>query len=206
VHLAPTWSPDGTQVAFQRVSKEKGGIYVVSANGGPAKKLRATNSSFDRSMRISWSPDGKTIAFADSPFPGGHKRLELLSLGTLESKQIEHDEKCVEEVLPEFSPDGKQLAYACSLSGREGEFGLSVVGADGRAPRIITESSGWLKGLEWQADSKRLLFSEKHTGEEQSVLRELDVANGSVRDRMAGPNSPFSENFSTRAGRLAYVI
>jgi Tol biopolymer transport system component/DNA-binding winged helix-turn-helix (wHTH) protein len=206
VHMAPTWSPDGKQVAFQRVSKENGGIYVVPANGGPVKKLRATNSSFDRSMRISWSPDGKTIAFADSPFPGGHKRLELLSLATLESKQIEHDEKCVEEVLPEFSPDGKQLAYACSLSGREGEFGLSVVGADGRAPRIIAESSGWLKGLEWQADSKRLLFAEKHTGEEQSVLRELDVANGSVRDRMAGPNFPFSENFSTRAGRLAYAV
>jgi Tol biopolymer transport system component/DNA-binding winged helix-turn-helix (wHTH) protein len=206
VHLAPTWSPDGTQVAFQRVSKEKGGIYVVPANGGPVKKLRATNSSFDRSMRISWSPDGKTIAFADSPFPGGHKRLELLSLATLESKQIEHDEKCVEEVLPEFSPDGRQLAYACSLAGREGEFGLSVVGADGRAPRIIAESSGWLRGLEWQADSKRLLFSENHTGEQQSVLRELDVASGSVRDRMVGPNSHFSEDFSTRAGRLAYVV
>ena len=38
------------------------------------------------------------------------------------------------------------------------------------------------------------------------MLRELDVANRSVRDRMVGPNSPFSENFTTRAGRLAYVV
>jgi hypothetical protein len=44
------------------------------------------------------------------------------------------------------------------------------------------------------------------TGEELSVLRELDVASGSVRDRMVGPSSPFSENFSTRAGRLAYAV
>src|SRR5579864_6262340 len=159
VHLAPEWSPDGTQIAFQRVSKEGGGIYVVPAQGGPVRKLRSTNASFDRSMHVSWSPDGKTIAFADSPFPGGHKRLQLLSLETLQSTPIEHDQQCVEEVLPAFSPDGKQLAYACSLSSREGEFGLSVATADGRAPRIIKESSCWLKGLEWLPDSKALLFA-----------------------------------------------
>ena len=206
VHLAPEWSPDGTQIAFQRVSKKGGGIYVVPAQGGTVRKLRSTNASFDRSMHISWSPDGKTIAFADSPFPGGHKRLQLFSLETLQSTPIEHDEKCVEEVLPAFSPDGKQLAYACSLASREGEFGLSVVTAEGRAPRMIRETSGWLKGLEWQADGKTLLFSENHTGVEHAVLRELNVANGSVRDRLVGLDSAFSDDFSAKAGRLAFVV
>jgi len=204
VHLAPTWSPDGTQIAFQRVAKDGGGIYVVPAQGGVVRKLRSTNASFDRSMHASWSPDGRTIAFADSPFPGGHKRLQLLSLETLQSAPIEHDDKCVEEVLPTFSPDGKQLAYACSLSSREGEFGLSVATADGRAPRMIKEISGWLKGLEW-LDTKTLLFAEWHNGMEHAVLRELDLANGYVRDRMVVPDSHFSEAFSANGGRLAYV-
>jgi Tol biopolymer transport system component/DNA-binding winged helix-turn-helix (wHTH) protein len=206
VHLAPTWSPDGSQIAFQRVSTEGGGIYIVPAQGGPVRKLRSTNASFDRSMHVSWSPDGKTIAFADSPFPGGHKRLQLLSLKTLQSTPIEHDEKCVEEVLPAFSPNGEQLAYACSLASRVGEFGLSVVTAEGRAPRMIRETSGWMKGLEWQADGKALLFSENHTGVEHEVLRELNVANGSVRDRLVGLDSAFSDDFSAKAGRLAFVV
>lgn len=206
VHLAPTWSPDGTQIAFQRVSKEGGGIYVVPTQGGVVRKLRSTNASFDRSMHVSWSPDGKTIAFADSPFPGGHKRLLLLSLETLQSTPIEHDDKCVEEVLPAFSRDGKQLAYACSLASREGEFGLSVVTAEGRKPRIIKESSGWLKGLEWLPDSKTLLFAEWHIGTEHAVLRELDLANGSIRDRMVVPDSHFSDAFSANGGRLAFVV
>jgi Tol biopolymer transport system component len=157
-------------------------------------------------MHVSWSPDGKTIAFADSPFPGGHKRLQFLSLETLQSTPIEHDERCVEEVLPAFSPDGKQLAYACSLASREGECGLSVVTAEGRAPRIIWETSGWMKGLEWHADGKALLFSENHTGVEHAVLRELNVANGSVRDRLVDLDSHSSEAFSANGGRLAYVV
>jgi Tol biopolymer transport system component/DNA-binding winged helix-turn-helix (wHTH) protein len=206
VHLAPTWSPDGTQIAFQRVAKDGGGIYVVPAQGGAVRKLRSTNASFDRSMHVSWSPDGRTIAFADSPFRGGHKRLQLLSLETLQSTPIEHDDKCIEEVLPAFSPDGKQLAFACSLSSRQGEFGLSVATTDGRAPRIIKESSGWLKGLEWLPDSKTLLFAEWHTGMEHAMLRELDLANGSIRDRIVGADSHFSEAFSANGGRLAYVV
>lgn len=205
VHLAPTWSPDGTQIAFQRVAKDGGGIYVVPAQGGAVRKLRSTNASFDRSMHVSWSPDGRTIAFADSPFRGGHKRLQLLSLETLQSTPIEHDDKCIEEVLPAFSPDGKQLAFACSLSSRQGEFGLSVATAGGRAPRVIKETSGWLKGLEWLPDSKTLLFAEWHTGMEHLMLRELDLANGSVRDRIVGADSHFSDAFSANGGHLAYV-
>jgi Tol biopolymer transport system component/DNA-binding winged helix-turn-helix (wHTH) protein len=205
-HLAPSWSPDGTQIAFARVAKDRGGIYVVPANGGAVRKLRSTNASFDLSMYVSWSPDGKTIAFADSPFPGGHKRLQLLSLATLQSTPIEHNDQCIEEVLPAFSPDGKQLAYACSMPSREGEFGLSIVTADGRQPRIIKESSGWLKGLDWLPDSKRLLFAEQHTGIEHEMLHELNLATGAVRDLMVGQNSAFGGAFSLRAGRLVYVV
>jgi Tol biopolymer transport system component/DNA-binding winged helix-turn-helix (wHTH) protein len=205
-HLAPTWSPDSKQIAFQRVAKDGGGIYVVPAQGGAVTKLRSTNASFDRSMHISWSPDGRIIAFADSPFPGGHKRLQLLSLETLQSTPIEHDDKCIEEVLPAFSPDGKQLAYACSLASHQGKFGLSVATADGRATRIIKESSGWLNGLEWGADGKTLIFTEHHTGEDHGILRELNIENGSVRDRIFSANSAFSDDFSVRAGRLAYVV
>ena len=206
VHLAPTWSPDGKQIAFQRVAKNGGGIYVVPAQGGAVTKLHSTNASFDRSMHISWSPDGRTIAFPDSPFPGGHKRLQLLYLQTLHSIPIEHDDSCIEEVLPAFSPDGKQLAYACSLASRQGEFGLSVATADGRAPRIIKETSGWLNGLDWEPDGKTLIFTEHHTGEEHGVLRELNTKNGSVRDRTFSADSKFSNDFSVRANRLAYVV
>ena len=124
-------------------------------------------------MHVSWSPDGKTIAFADSPFPGSHKRLQLLSLDTLQSTPIEHDEKCVEEVLPAFSPDGKQLAYACSLASHQGEFGLSIVTAAGR-------TSGWMKGL-GQGDA---FFRKAHWSKFPFLWAQKLIRESGARERM----------------------
>ena len=199
--IAPTWSPDGTQIAFQRLSGDGSGIYVVPAEGGAERKLRSTHPSLGSSMPISWSADGKSIAFADSP-PGGHRRLHLLSLETLESKQIEHDDKCQEEVLPVFSHDGKQLAYACYTD--LGNFALSVATADGLSPRVIKEFSGNLDGLEWNRENKKLIFSHGPNGAE-NTLSELTIMDGSVQDLPFGQGAG-SLTVAARSDRMAFTF
>lgn len=171
--FAPTWSPDGSQIAFQQLANGEGSIYVISAKGGDKKKLHSTHASFGPSMTISWSPDGKQIAFADSPAGGGQKRLHLLNLATLESSQIEHDDRCEEELGPAFSRDGTQLAYAClgSLS----DFAFAVATSSGASPRIIQQFSGFPEGFDWSAGGKSLIFSDG------AALRELSVADGTSR-------------------------
>jgi Tol biopolymer transport system component/DNA-binding winged helix-turn-helix (wHTH) protein len=198
--LSPAWSPDGTQIAFHRLSKDDGGIYVVPAQGGPEKKLLSTHASSGRSINISWSPDGKSIAFSDSPISGGQVRLHLLSLETMQSTQIEHDENCLEEVLPVFSPDGKHLAYACFPS--LGDFALSIATAAGASPRVLKGFRGWVEGLEWTADNKNLLFSHDETGS-ANHLSLLTIANGSVRDLSFGQEAEHL-TVSARSGRMAY--
>ena len=63
-----------------------------------------------------------------------------------------------------------------------------------------------MKGLEWESDGKTLIFSENHTGEDHAVLREFNIEKGSVRDRTFNADRAFSDDFSVRAGRLAYVV
>jgi serine/threonine protein kinase len=197
----PKWSPDGKQIAYQRLAKDESGIYVIPAEGGSEKKLRSTHASLDRSMHISWAPDGKSIAFADSSVSGGHKKVQILSLETLQSKQIEQNDKCEEESLPAFSPDGKQLAYVCFPT--SGDFALSVATSAGVGPRVIKEFPGYFHGMAWRSDSKSLLFFSSTTGNSQ--LRDLAIADGSVQDIQFGQGGNMPTVAPT-GDRLAYAV
>ncbi len=57
--LSPAWSPDGNMIAFQRSTFERRTqIYVVSANGGKARRLTRAGENFSPA----WSPDGRFLA------------------------------------------------------------------------------------------------------------------------------------------------
>jgi dipeptidyl aminopeptidase/acylaminoacyl peptidase len=58
----PAWSPDGTQLAFLCETGNQGHpqIYVVPAEGGPAKQLTHLNCAISN---LCWSPDGKRVGY-----------------------------------------------------------------------------------------------------------------------------------------------
>lgn len=62
VNEGPTWSPDGTRLAFTRVADYMGdgGIFVVDADGSGFRELTTAG------QRPRWSPDGRLIAFAST--------------------------------------------------------------------------------------------------------------------------------------------
>jgi Tol biopolymer transport system component len=63
-----SWSPDGSQIAFQRAPTADGPrfIHVVSAAGGEARAVTSGES-----VGAYWSPDGRSIAFLDGSDPAG---------------------------------------------------------------------------------------------------------------------------------------
>ena len=82
----PSWSPDGSQIAFLRQrDADRWTIEMVSSLGGPDRKLYNVrlNTTFlvDAHPLLAWSPDGKQIVFtqADQATRG---RLYVLSLET----------------------------------------------------------------------------------------------------------------------------
>jgi Tol biopolymer transport system component len=90
--LGVSWSPDGRYIAVNRLDKENGGIFLVPALGGPERKLTSTLPVFRPLMAvISWSPDGKQLAFVDHrpSALGTFPQLFLLSIDTLERKAVE---------------------------------------------------------------------------------------------------------------------
>ena len=59
----PTWSPDGTRLAFASNRDFNSEIYLVNANGSGLTRL-TDNEAIDATP--AWSPDGTRIAFYSS--------------------------------------------------------------------------------------------------------------------------------------------
>jgi Tol biopolymer transport system component/DNA-binding winged helix-turn-helix (wHTH) protein len=197
--ISPAWSPDGTQIAFHRMAGADTGIYVIPAFGGPERKLRSTHIPFSVAAPISWSPDGKWIAFQDLlPREPVHRIFRLL-LDTLETRPIPHEPRCRHEAMPTFSHSGAELAYFCVRSTNEVEL-ISIELPDGAAKSVALVPT-YTAGLTWSADDSKLIFSQSSSVSRE--LYEVESADGSLRRLPLPPNATWPA-VSSKGDKLAY--
>lgn len=79
---------------------------------------------------------------------------------------------------PQYSPDGRQIAF---ISGRSGSHELWVASADGSEPRQLTSfgqpGPAWIPGVQhprWSGDGSRILFTARHDGDFDLFVIGLD--------------------------------
>jgi tricorn protease len=136
-------SPDGKRTALVL----RGELFVVNnERGGEAKRLTRTPT---REGSIDWTPDGKSIVFAKDM--GGYSNLWSVNLATLEETQITNGKDS--DSAPEFSPDGKWMAYL-----RSPKSSLRVRSADGKIDRELAAGPGVLE-YHWSPDSKWIAYT-----------------------------------------------
>jgi Tol biopolymer transport system component len=199
--ISPVWSPDGTQIAFHRIDGSDTGIYLVPALGGPERKLHSSRIPWTPFAIISWSPDGKWIAFSDLLPEEEHAMIYLLSPETLEIKRIPNSPKCLGQGLPAFSHRGDYLAYWCFRN--HDEFVVCSLSLASGEPKMFPitrprrDFAGFPNGLTWSADDRALIYS---LG---AGLREVTVANGSLR-QLAFVGNAELPTVSPKGDKLAF--
>ena len=108
--IAPTFSPDGSQVAFAwspEGLEDRFDLYVKCL--GSEKLLRLTTHAAEW-ISPAWSPDGRSIAFARMAHEGTGIYL-IPALGGRERKLVGVEFSYYQQTPLSWSPDGKLLAY-----------------------------------------------------------------------------------------------
>jgi Tol biopolymer transport system component/DNA-binding winged helix-turn-helix (wHTH) protein len=196
--IVPVWSPDGGAIAFVRWTDTSAAIFVIPALGGPERLVVSKQVAVGHLIRISWSPDGKWIAYP-AYAPSGAQRVYRVSLDTLQSEPLRPTPECLDVLEPAFSPDGTQLAVVCTASWSV--YTIYTVGLADGSLRRLASMMGDPQGLAWVANGSRLIFS-NDTGR-GGELWELTLA-GQLSQLPFGEDGT-APAVATRGAHIAYV-
>lgn len=184
----PIWSPDGRHLAFEWLADGRRALALQPADGtAPPQVLILGDLTVS-----SFTPDGRQVAAVrDSrdivivTVEPGQSRVQPVA------QTSQHTERW-----PEFSPDGRWLAYGSDVSGR---FEVYVRPYPGRGPaEPVSVDGGWSPA--WAPNGRELFFVSLPDPEGKRRLMAVEFAPGSP-PRIGRPRALFS--FDPRDLRLA---
>lgn len=195
--LNPTWSPDGSQIAFTGSDGGISDLYIVGSDGQNLRRL--TNDRY-ADLTPSWSPDGRTIAFTTDRGPVTD--FQLLRFGNLRIGLYHLDGDSVEilpgmevgkNVNPVWAPDGRSLIF---LSDRGGIDDLFLFDLGDRRVYQLTHSFTGISGItdlspaiSWARQADRLVFNYYENGEYNVYA--IDNPRSLKREPWQGPSTSY---------------
>ena len=148
----PTWSPDGTYLAFSSNGfRDKQMIYRKLANGAGNDDLLSDAVSVQTSG-MDWSPDSKNVLFASNGEKSGIDIWVLPMTGDAKPYPLLTSE--FNESQGHFSPDGRFFAYMSNESGQS-EVYIQTFPIGGGKWRV---STGGGVQPHWRRDGKELYY------------------------------------------------
>ncbi|MEI7824801.1 MAG: Tol-Pal system beta propeller repeat protein TolB [Chlorobiaceae bacterium] len=126
IDISPTFSPDGTKMAF--VSSRNGlpQIFVQDMQSGLVKRLTFSGRY---NTQPAWSPLGDKIAYTTWE-KNGEINIFVVNADGSGLKQLTQNSR--ENKSPSFSPDGEMIVYTSNRQGREKVYVMSSKGGNER--------------------------------------------------------------------------
>jgi Tol biopolymer transport system component len=174
--MQPTWSPDGTRIAFVGVRPEahfKGDfafhgngaerghghdIFVIDSDGGHLQKLTNAGEGKIGDQTPSWSPDGSMIAFMRGCIPTACDNPHIALMNADGSNIREITSGPGYDFRPTWSPDGSTIAFERD-SHDFTRADIYTLNADGSGlTKVLEDQAPFPDGVSWSPDGSMLSF------------------------------------------------
>ena len=170
----PSFSPDGSQVAFQWSGEkdQQNDIYLKLIGGGPP--LRLTTDPGNHNFPA-WSPDGKSIAYSGI-HPDGRRGIFLIpALGGPERLLVESSSRAL---YPAWSPDSKWIAASPPWLFNSSEVSINLISVESGERVDLAKLNPALAGSREPAfspDGRWLAYSTTPGGSNTSSLWVIEL-------------------------------
>ncbi len=189
----PTWSPDGTRIAFRSDRDGNFEIYVMDADGSNPVNL-TDHSASERSP--AWSPDGTKILFTSNR--DGNEEVYVMDADGSSPTNLTNN-PALDAGRPAWSPDGTRIAFA---STRDDDFEIYSMAADGTDQIRLTDEPAFDLLPSWSPNGTRIAFRSARDGNSEIYVMDADGSNPvNLTDHSASDSEP---SWSPDGSRIAF--
>lgn len=173
-YSSPVFMPDGNSIVFSRYGDNGTDLYLLNLLGNDPPRRLTVGRGVENSLPAP-SPDGRRIVYVGNAL--GRPELYIMDADGTNAEVLTNYEDSEKNYRsdPDWSPDGRMIAYQERMNGR---FQIRTILPSGSAPKPRT-SEGENEQPSWAPDGRHIVFTSTRSGVRQ--LWVMDLESGRVR-------------------------